>query len=137
MTTVLSLFYDIALYSDWFTYSCHTTEYYLVRNNHDSSRSDLVKSLSSSSVELSQLPFCQSYCDFSKFLILDLKISYQENNNRCVTFSVYISYPPPTKLGEGNVFRGLCLFTGEGVGISGTSSFLGVAISGTRSPFWG
>ena len=57
---------------------------------------------------------------------------------------------PPTKLREGSVFVGVCLFkrggrylwsyvlSGEGVGISGRRSFLGVDISGRRSlPFGG
>ena len=43
-------------------------------------------------------------------------------------------YRPPTKLGEGDVFTGICQsFCPQGVGISGSMSFLGVGISGTRS----
>ena len=36
--------------------------------------------------------------------------------------------PPPRKLWEGNVFTTMCLFTGEGVGMPGPKSILGVGI---------
>ena len=49
--------------------------------------------------------------------------SSKEKEQGLSTWDFY--YRPPTKLREGNVFRDVCLSTGEGVGMPGPRSLLG------------